>query len=156
MWISFRGAGHDYLSVLGDKLAIPLGLAMMDLDHFKKYSDTFGHHAGDDLLRALGRLIRGQTRDDDVACRYGGEEFLIIMPGASLEVTLERTEQMHQCVKQLHELRPGQFLHPITISNGLAVFPENGPSGSALIQAADAALYGAKKEGRDRVIAVAA
>jgi diguanylate cyclase (GGDEF)-like protein/PAS domain S-box-containing protein len=138
------------------RLAIPLGLAMMDLDHFKKYNDTFGHHAGDELLRALGQLIRGQIREDDIACRYGGEEFLIIMPGASLEITIERTEHMRQCVKQLHELRPAQFLHPITISIGLAIFPDNAPSGSALIQAADAALYRAKKGGRDRVIAVAA
>ena len=138
------------------RLGIPLGLAMMDLDHFKEYNDTFGHHAGDELLRALGRLIRSQVREDDIACRFGGEEFLIIMPGASQEVTLERTEQMRQCVKQLHELRPGQFLHPITISIGLAIFPDNGPSGSALIQAADAALYRAKKEGRDRVVSVAA
>ena len=138
------------------RLAIPLGLAMMDLDHFKEYNDTFGHQAGDELLRALGRLIRSQIREDDIACRYGGEEFLIIMPGASPEVTFERTEQMRQCVKQLHELRPGQFLHPTTISIGLASFPDNGPSASALIQAADAALYRAKKEGRDRVVSVTA
>jgi diguanylate cyclase (GGDEF)-like protein len=138
------------------RIGIPLGLAMLDLDHFKTYNDTFGHHAGDELLRALGPLISSQIREDDIACRYGGEEFLIIMPGASLEVTLERTEQMRQCVKQLHELRPAQFLHPITISIGLAIFPDNGASSSALIQAADAALYRAKKEGRDRVVPVAA
>lgn len=134
------------------RLGIPLGLAMLDLDHFKRYNDTFGHHAGDELLRALGRLFRSQVREDDVACRYGGEEFLIIMPGASQEVTLARSEQLRLCVKQLHELRPGQFLHPITISIGLATFPDNGSSGNALIQVADAALYQAKKEGRDRVV----
>jgi diguanylate cyclase (GGDEF)-like protein/PAS domain S-box-containing protein len=134
------------------RLGLPLSLAMLDLDHFKQYNDTFGHHAGDELLRSLGRLFRSQTREDDIACRYGGEEFLIIMPGASLEVTLERSEHLRQCVKQLHELRPSQFLHPITISIGLAIFPDNGSSGSALIQAADAALYRAKKEGRDRVV----
>ncbi|MEJ2671150.1 MAG: PAS domain S-box protein [Deltaproteobacteria bacterium] len=136
------------------RMNLPLGLAMMDLDHFKRYNDTFGHHAGDELLRALGGLISSQIREDDIACRYGGEEFIIIMPGASLEVTLERTERMRQCVKQLHELRPNQFLHPITISMGLAVFPDNGSSSSVLIQAADAALYRAKKEGRDRVVSV--
>ena len=114
------------------RLGIPLGLAMLDLDHFKRYNDTFGHHAGDELLRTLGGLIRSQIREDDIACRYGGEEFLIIMPGASLEVTLERTEHLRQCVKRLHELRPSQFLHPITISIGLAIFPDNGSSGSAL------------------------
>jgi diguanylate cyclase (GGDEF)-like protein len=75
------------------------------------------------------------------------------MPGASLEVTLDRTEHLRQCVKQLHELRPNQFLHPITISIGVAIFPDNGSSASALIQIADAALYRAKKEGRDRVVA---
>ena len=138
------------------RLGLPLSLAMLDLDHFKQYNDTFGHHAGDELLRALSRLFRSQVREDDIACRYGGEEFLIIMPGASLEVTLERTEHLRQCVKQLHELRPSQFLHPITISIGLAIFPDNGASGSTLIQAADAALYRAKKEGRDRVVGVGA
>ena len=138
------------------RLGMTLGLAMMDLDHFKKYNDTFGHHAGDELLRALGRLIRTQVREDDIACRYGGEEFVIIMPGASLEVTLERTEQMRQCVKKLHELRPSQFLNPITISVGVAIFPDNGTAGHALIQAADTALYQAKKGGRDRVVSVAA
>ncbi|MHB9072995.1 MAG: PAS domain S-box protein [Desulfobaccales bacterium] len=136
------------------RLGLPLSLAMLDLDHFKQYNDTFGHHAGDELLKSLGRLFRSQIREDDIACRYGGEEFLIIMPGASLEVTLERTEHLRQCVKRLHELRPSQFLHPITISIGLALFPDNGSSGSALIQAADAALYRAKKEGRDRVVGV--
>jgi diguanylate cyclase (GGDEF)-like protein len=136
------------------RLGIPLGLAMLDLDHFKKYNDTFGHHAGDELLRALGRLIRSQIREDDIACRYGGEEFLIIMPGASRQVTLERSEQLRQCVKQLHEMHPGQFLHPITISIGLAIFPDNSSSGDNLIQAADAALYRAKKAGRNRVVAV--
>jgi diguanylate cyclase (GGDEF)-like protein/PAS domain S-box-containing protein len=135
-----------------NRLGLPLSVAMLDLDHFKQYNDTFGHHAGDELLRALSRLFRSQVREDDIACRYGGEEFLIIMPGASLEVTLDRTEHLRQCVKQLHELRPSQFLHPITISIGLAIFPDNGSSGSALIQAADAALYRAKKEGRDRVV----
>jgi diguanylate cyclase (GGDEF)-like protein/PAS domain S-box-containing protein len=134
------------------RLGLPLSLAMLDLDHFKQYNDTFGHHAGDELLRSLGRLFSSQIREDDIACRYGGEEFLIIMPGASLEVTLERTEHLRQCVKRLHELRPSQFLHPITISIGLAIFPDNGSSGSALIQAADAALYRAKKEGRNRVV----
>ncbi len=75
------------------------------------------------------------------------------MPGASMEVTLERTENMRHCVKQLHDLHPGQFLHPITISIGLVIFPDNGSSGDSLIQAADAALYRAKKAGRDRVMA---
>jgi diguanylate cyclase (GGDEF)-like protein/PAS domain S-box-containing protein len=138
------------------RLGIPLGLAMLDLDHFKTYNDTFGHHAGDELLRTLGRLISSQIREDDIACRYGGEEFIIIMPGASQEVTLERTEQMRQSVKQIHQLWPNQFLYPITISIGLAIFPDNGSSGSGLIQAADTALYQAKKGGRDRVVLVAA
>jgi diguanylate cyclase (GGDEF)-like protein/PAS domain S-box-containing protein len=138
------------------RLDIPLGLAMLDLDHFKKYNDTYGHHAGDELLRTLGRLIRSQVREEDIACRYGGEEFVIIMPGASHEVTLERAEQMRQCMKRLHERRPGQFLHAITISIGVAVFPDNGATGNTLIQAADAALYQAKKSGRDRVVAVSA
>ena len=135
------------------RLGIHLGVVMLDLDHFKQYNDNFGHNAGDELLVALGNLILSLVRAEDIPCRFGGEEFLLIIPGASLEVTLGRAEQLRLGVKQLHEQHPGKFLHPVTISAGVAVFPGNGASADVLIRAADAALYQAKREGRDRVVA---
>jgi diguanylate cyclase (GGDEF)-like protein/PAS domain S-box-containing protein len=134
----------------GKRQGNPMGVIMMDLDHFKEYNDTYGHNAGDELLCALGQLIQEGVRREDIACRYGGEEFLLIMPGASLEVTLSRANDLCQAVKQLH--KSSAVLKPITISAGVAIFPEHGASGKDVIRAADAALYRAKEEGRDRVV----
>jgi diguanylate cyclase (GGDEF)-like protein/PAS domain S-box-containing protein len=134
------------------RMGAPLGLAMLDLDHFKKFNQDLGRHAGDVLLRAVGNLILNRIREEDIACRYDGEEFLLIMPGASLEITVERVENLRQSVRHLHELDPSQSLNPITISAGVAIFPQNGASGKELILAADAALYQAKREGCDRVV----
>jgi diguanylate cyclase (GGDEF)-like protein/PAS domain S-box-containing protein len=128
----------------------PLAVIMLDLDHFKEYNDTYGHHAGDELLMALGELIQEQNRGEDIACRYGGEEFLLIMPGAPLEAALNRAEELNRSVKNLHTRNTS--LKPITISAGVAIFPDHGGAGMEVIQAADAALYRAKAEGRDRVL----
>ena len=128
----------------------PLGVIMLDLDHFKEYNDTYGHHAGDELLCALGQLIQDQIRQEDIACRYGGEEFLLIMPGAQMEIVLERANELILSVRQLHKQSPS--LRAITVSAGVAIFPAHGSSGKELIKAADAALYQAKEEGRDRVV----
>ncbi|MFZ5448519.1 MAG: diguanylate cyclase [Thermodesulfobacteriota bacterium] len=129
----------------------PIAMIMMDLDHFKNYNDSFGHHAGDELLSALGNMVKGQIRGEDIACRYGGEEFLLIIPGTSLEVALERAKLLRQAVKEMHVHQRG--LKPITLSLGVAVYPIHGETGSDLIRAADAALYQAKRAGRDRVMA---
>jgi len=128
----------------------PLAVIMLDLDHFKEYNDAYGHHAGDELLMALGELIQEQNRGEDIACRYGGEEFLLIMPGAPLEAALNRAEELNRSVKNLHTRNTS--LKPITISAGVAIFPDHGGAGMEVIQAADAALYRAKAEGRDRVL----
>jgi diguanylate cyclase (GGDEF)-like protein/PAS domain S-box-containing protein len=127
-----------------------LGVIMMDLDHFKQYNDTFGHNGGDDLLSALGSLVTSQIREEDIACRYGGEEFLLIMSGASVEVTLERAEILLQAVREMH--LHYRNLNPITVSLGVAVYPDHGDTSLQLIRAADAALYQAKQEGRDRIL----
>jgi diguanylate cyclase (GGDEF)-like protein/PAS domain S-box-containing protein len=129
----------------------PLGVIMLDLDHFKQYNDTYGHSAGDDLLSALGGLVKSQIREEDIACRYGGEEFLLILPGTSMEVTLERAEILRQAVQEMH--LHYRSLKPITLSLGVAGYPEHGDTGLEIIQAADAALYRAKQAGRDRVMA---
>ena len=110
----------------------PLGVIMMDLDHFKEYNDTFGHSAGDELLSALGTLLKSQIRGEDIACRYGGEEFLLILPGASMEIALERAESLRQAVKEMHLHYQG--LKPTTLSLGVAVYPDHGDTGLQLIQ----------------------
>ncbi len=130
----------------------PLGVMMLDVDHFKRYNDTYGHEAGDSVLRALGNLFRTQFRGEDVVCRYGGEEFTIILPEASLEVTQLRAEQLRESAKQIVAQLRSQSLETVSLSIGVSSFPENGSTGEALLQAADAALYRAKEEGRDRVL----
>ncbi len=130
----------------------PLGTIMIDLDYFKRFNDTYGHDAGDTLLRELGSFLHGRTRAEDIACRYGGEEFTLILPGASLEVTRQRAEQLRDEVKHMHVQYRDQPLGTITLSLGVAVFPEHDSTAEALLRAADTALYRAKAEGRDQVV----
>ncbi len=130
----------------------PLGLIMIDIDHFKNFNDTHGHAAGDALLRELGRLLESHIRGGDVACRYGGEEFLLIMPDASLEAAHQRAKQLQQEAKRLRVQDAGLSLDGITLSLGVAIYPEHGRSKDTVLRAADAALYRAKEEGRDRVV----
>jgi diguanylate cyclase (GGDEF)-like protein len=136
-----------------ERKKLPVGLIMLDIDHFKQFNDGFGHGAGDELLRRLGAAMREHLRAGDVACRYGGEEFLLILPEATLEVTTRRAEQLRLHVKQMSVSYQEKPLGPVTISLGVAVFPDHGPGAEELIKSADAALYRAKAEGRDRVAA---
>jgi diguanylate cyclase (GGDEF)-like protein len=130
----------------------PLGVMMLDVDHFKRFNDTFGHEAGDAVLRFLGNTLKAQFRAEDVVCRYGGEEFTVILPEATLEMTTIRATQLCEVVKQsLIEFR-GRALDRISLSIGVSSFPENGTTADALLGAADAALYRAKAEGRDRAV----
>jgi len=133
------------------RLKAPLGVVMMDLDHFKDFNDSFGHGAGDALLSALAHVITAGIRTEDIACRYGGEEFLLVLPGASLEITRERADNLRQAVKALQVKYHGRFLKSTTISLGIAIFPDQGHTAEEVITAADAALYRAKQAGRDRV-----
>ena len=120
--------------------------------NFKDFNDTYGHEAGDAVLREVGYFLQSRTRREDIACRYGGEEFLLILPEASLQVTTERAEHLRQDYKSLSVHRRGQSLGAATLSLGVAVFPVHGTTASAVLKAADAALYCAKADGRDRVI----
>ena len=129
----------------------PLGIIMIDIDRFKHFNDTFGHEAGDTVLRALGIFLQRSVRASDIACRYGGEELLLILPDASLTVATQRAEQLRQNIKQINLKHQDQTLGSITISLGVACFPDHGCAEETLIQAADAALYRAKKAGRDCV-----
>jgi diguanylate cyclase (GGDEF)-like protein/PAS domain S-box-containing protein len=129
----------------------PLGMIMIDLDHFKYFNDNFGHEAGDLLLKELGTLLRGNIRGEDIACRYGGEEFMLILPEGTGAVTRQRAEFYKDAVQRLDVRYRGIPLGRITASMGVAIFPEHGRTAKALIEAADKALYRSKSAGRDRV-----
>ncbi|PYO30040.1 MAG: hypothetical protein DMD86_13965, partial [Candidatus Rokuibacteriota bacterium] len=128
-----------------------IGIILLDLDHFKPLNDSCGHDAGDALLRELAGVLKSRVRDGDIACRYGGEEFVLILPEASLELARRRAEELREEVKRLRVSHRGRVIGPITVSLGVAAFPEHGKNSAALLDAADAALYRAKAEGRDRV-----
>ena len=130
----------------------PFSIIMLDLDHFKRFNDTHGHEAGDAVLQVLGSFLQRQVRGGDIACRYGGEEFTLILPGASLEVGQERAEQLCEGIRTLQVDLKGQSLGRLTLSAGIATYPNHGESGERVLQAADVALYHAKRAGRDRAI----
>jgi diguanylate cyclase (GGDEF)-like protein/PAS domain S-box-containing protein len=134
----------------------PLGVMMLDLDHFKRFNDTFGHAAGDVVLREVGHLLQHYLRGEDIACRYGGEEFTLILIDAPLSVVVQRANQIREAVKALTISHHGQSLGIASISLGVAMFPEHGLTSEKLVRSADAALYRAKEAGRDRVIVVQA
>jgi diguanylate cyclase (GGDEF)-like protein len=129
-----------------------VGVIMLDIDHFKQFNDTYGHDAGDTLLREMAAFLQKQVRSDDIACRYGGEEFILILPGASLVDTERRAEEVRLGVKRLEVKHNGQWLGRITISLGVAVFPDHGETDEEVIKAADKALFRAKRCGRDQVM----
>ena len=124
---------------------------MIDIDHFKRLNDMFGHEAGDLMLRELGSMLIAQVRGGDAACRYGGEEFLVIMGETDLQSALQRAEALRELVAGMQIQYRGQTLRRVTISIGVASFPGHGSSAAQLIHAADGALYRAKRQGRDRV-----
>jgi diguanylate cyclase (GGDEF)-like protein/PAS domain S-box-containing protein len=128
-----------------------ISLLMLDIDHFKRFNDIYGHSAGDLVLKEVAAYIMHQTRQYDIACRYGGEELVIVMPDASIEDTIARAEQIRKGIKQLKLEHQKQQLEPITVSIGVSCFPEHGDDVNGLINAADRALYEAKELGRDRV-----
>lgn len=129
-----------------------LGIIIIDVDHFKSFNDTHGHEAGDKLLRELGSFLKKYTRGEDIACRYGGEEFTLILPEASVGDTRKRAEELRKGVKERLRVKHNGKFHKITISLGVAVYPLHGPSADEALNSADMALYRAKAEGRDRVI----
>lgn len=128
-----------------------IGIVMVDIDHFKRVNDTYGHEAGDAVLREVGGLLLDNIRASDIACRYGGEEFALILPEASVETTFARAESLRERVAQLKIVHTERHLGPVMLSAGVAVFPDHGLTSETVLDAADKALYQAKKEGRDRV-----
>ena len=129
-----------------------IGLILVDVDQFKDVNDAWGHAAGDLLLGELGQLFKSQVRGGDIACRYGGDEFVIVLPEASRQATRQRAERLRKAVNGLRLEYHGHPLYPITMSAGVAIYPQHASSGAALLKAADAALYRAKDAGRDCVM----
>ena len=129
----------------------PLGIIMIDIDHFKRFNDNYGHATGDALLRELAQLLQKRVRAEDIACRYGGEEFTLIMPDASLETAQQRAEELCAEVRRLR-LHGFESAEMLTLSVGIAIHPQHGRTIEDVLHAADSALYRAKQEGRDRVM----
>lgn len=128
-----------------------LGIIMLDMDNLKRYNDRWGHAAGDEALRQLGSVLLNQVRREDIACRYGGDEFILIMPDASPQVILQRAEQIVKRARWTSLQLDGHSLPAVTLSLGVAVFPKHGEASTAVLKAADAALYRAKHAGRNCV-----
>jgi len=136
------------------RLNQPISCLMVDVDHFKRFNDDFGHEAGDVVLREVGTILKGATREDGVAFRYGGEEFLVLLAGLGPDEAAERAEDIRSRIGALELLHGGRNLGPVTASVGIASAPAHCTT-DRLVQAADAALYRAKAIGRDRVVVAA-
>lgn len=130
----------------------PLAVVMLDLDRFKLVNDTYGHQAGDEVLKALGAMLREDSRAGDVLCRYGGEEFCLVFPDMPLAAAVARTDAWRQRFAE-QTLHFGDLSFQVTFSAGVAAYPEHGAHRDELIERADAALYTAKNQGRNRVLA---
>ncbi|MBD3305715.1 diguanylate cyclase [candidate division KSB3 bacterium] len=124
---------------------------MLDIDHFKRFNDEYSYEAGDLVLHELGAFLRSKIRSEDIACRYGGEEFLLILPELTLESATKRAQELHQSMQALYVPYKGTALH-ITLSIGVAALPYHGPKLDDAIRAADVALHQAKARGRNQVV----
>jgi diguanylate cyclase (GGDEF)-like protein/PAS domain S-box-containing protein len=129
-----------------------LAVVLLDVDGFKGLNDTYGHEAGDTFLREFGGFLQKRVREEDVACRYGGDEFVILLTETSLETARRRARQLREGIKALTVPHRGQYLTPPTVSLGVALYPHHGATSHELIRAADDALYKAKARGRDCMV----
>jgi diguanylate cyclase (GGDEF)-like protein len=129
----------------------PLAVLMLDVDHFKRFNDAYGHDGGDALLAQFGALLAALVRTEDVACRYGGEEFTIVMQEADAALALDRAEDIRRHVEAMQISHRRQSLGQVTVSIGIASYPQHGDSPEQLLRRADRALYTAKNNGRNQV-----
>ncbi len=129
----------------------PLCIIMMDIDHFKEVNDVYGHEAGDVVLKSLSDTVTARIRHGDFACRFGGEEFVLVMPNIRIEVAKERAAELHRTIEDLN-IPYGRFNLSITISMGVACYPVHGKTKDELLRASDRALYNAKHSGRNCVM----
>ena len=130
----------------------PLAAIIIDVDHFKRVNDSLGHEAGDGVLKELGALLKKSIRGSDIACRYGGEEFAIILVDATSEGARRRAEDIRAAVKHLELHHGGKPIGGLTVSLGVALCPYHADQATTLLRKADEALYQAKGAGRDRVV----
>jgi diguanylate cyclase (GGDEF)-like protein/PAS domain S-box-containing protein len=130
-----------------------VSVVMLDLDHFKQFNDTYGHQSGDLVLQELGRLLESRFRLGDFPCRYGGEEFVVILPGTKLKDALERAEEIRNLFEQQKFFIDENVETTVTLSAGVSAYPVHGDNPAAILNRADQALYQAKNQGRNRVIA---
>jgi diguanylate cyclase (GGDEF)-like protein len=137
---------------LAQRRGAPLCVAVLDLDHFKRFNDSFGHDAGDLALREVARVMSMNLRKSDIACRLGGEEFALVLPDSSLADTVQRVEQICTFVKQIEMRHVGHLLGTMTLSAGIAGSPEHATTARELLRAADIALFAAKRAGREQVV----
>ena len=128
-----------------------LGIIMLDVDHFKMFNDSYGHEAGDLVLKKVGDLLKHFSRASDIACRYGGEEFVLVLPEADIDTVKNRANEFRLAVKTISLLYGGTVLPTISISAGISVFPQHGTDADELLKKADDALYQAKRNGRDQI-----
>jgi diguanylate cyclase (GGDEF)-like protein len=128
-----------------------LAVIMADLDFFKRVNDTYGHDAGDEVLRRLADCLLENAREGDVPCRYGGEEFVLVMPGLNAVAARERTETLRRAVEDM-QINCGDHAIRVTISIGIALFPVHSEDADTLVKYADLALYEAKRSGRNRCV----
>lgn len=128
----------------------PVSIIMIDIDHFKRINDTYGHEAGDVMLKALGDMLMNHSRRGDFACRFGGEEFLIVMPNMTPVIVQERATSLRQSLKAL-AVQYGNHILTATYSMGIASYPANGDTRDSFLRAADQAMYAAKNAGRDDI-----
>ncbi|MDB5478189.1 MAG: adrA 1 [Alphaproteobacteria bacterium] len=135
-----------------DATGMPLQVLMLDIDHFKRFNDTFGHDSGDLLIIELAKLVQKNAAKSDICCRYGGEEFLVMLPGSSLDHAANWARELSEAVHQIRIQGSSQSFSQITVSMGLAGFPEHGKTPGQLIHNADTALYKAKRGGRDQLV----
>lgn len=140
----------DQVLADAERLQQPVSCLMVDVDYFKRFNDSFGHDAGDVVLREVGAVLRSLVRDQELAFRYGGEEFLLLLPGMDVELAAARAEQIRAQIAGLQVLHDGVALGPIHVSVGVATAPSL-CNADRLVQTADAALLRAKAQGRDRV-----
>ncbi|HOP59855.1 MAG TPA: diguanylate cyclase [Candidatus Saccharicenans sp.] len=134
------------------RLNQPLSIIMFDIDHFKAVNDSYGHEAGDVVLQSIARELQSVVRTEDIVCRFGGEEFVVVMPGMDFKKAAARASLILQAVRNLELLVGETKLIKITMSAGVASFPSHGKTPAEVLQAADQALFRAKKLGRDRVV----
>ena len=129
-----------------------VGVIMIDIDHFKRFNDTLGHDGGDFILKEVGQLLKDAVRASDIACRFGGEEMILILPDVSLEIACQRAEWIRNAIAQLRLVYNGSAIDTVTASFGVACFPDHGATVNAVIKTADHALYRAKDGGRNQVV----